>query len=64
MCPTDFLERIFDPYVRVPDGSEGTGLGLAIARRVLEAHGGTIEARPRDGGGLDVELRLPEARVD
>jgi two-component system OmpR family sensor kinase len=61
--PAAFLERIFEPYVRVPDGSEGTGLGLAIARRVLEAHGGAIEARLREAGGLEVELRLPEARV-
>lgn len=61
--PPEFLEKIFEPYVRVPDGSEGTGLGLAIARRALEAHGGTIAARPRAGGGLEVELRLPAARV-
>lgn len=59
--PHALLERIFDPYVRVPDGSEGTGLGLAIARRALEAHGGTIAARPRAGGGLEVVMRLPGA---
>ncbi|MCP5329138.1 MAG: HAMP domain-containing sensor histidine kinase [Steroidobacteraceae bacterium] len=61
--PPALLERIFDPYVRVPDGSEGTGLGLAIARRALEAHGGTIAARPRDGGGLEVVMRLPAAQI-
>ncbi len=61
--PTGFLERIFDPYVRVSEGSDGTGLGLAITRRVLEAHGGTAVARLREGGGLEVELRLPARRV-
>jgi two-component system sensor histidine kinase CpxA len=61
--PESFLERIFEPYVRVPDGSEGTGLGLAIARRAVEAHGGQIGARPREGGGLEVSMRLPAAQV-
>ncbi|MCU0758995.1 MAG: HAMP domain-containing histidine kinase [Steroidobacteraceae bacterium] len=61
--PEAFLERIFEPYVRVPDGSGGTGLGLAIARRAVEAHGGQIAARPRDGGGLEVSIRLPAAQV-
>jgi two-component system sensor histidine kinase CpxA len=61
--PQSFLARIFEPYVRVPDGSEGTGLGLAIARRALEAHGGSIAARPREGGGLEVAMRLPAAQV-
>jgi len=61
--PAEFLARIFEPYVRVPDGTEGTGLGLAIARRAVEAHGGTIEAMPRDGGGLEVRLRLPWVEV-
>ena len=61
--PAEFIERIFEPYVRVPDGSEGTGLGLAIARRVFEAHGGRIGARARDGGGLQVEMQLPSAHV-
>lgn len=37
----------------------GTGLGLAIARGVVEAHGGTIEARNREAGGLEIKLSLP-----
>ena len=61
--PAEFLARIFEPYVRVPDGTEGTGLGLAIARRAVEAHGGTIEAQPRDGGGLEVRLCLPRVEL-
>ena len=61
--PEAFLERIFEPYLRVPDGTEGTGLGLAIARRALEMHGGSIDARLREGGGLEVRLRLPAAEL-
>jgi two-component system, OmpR family, sensor kinase len=38
---------------------DGHGLGLAIARHAVQQHGGTITARPRDGGGLVVRLELP-----
>jgi two-component system, OmpR family, sensor kinase len=34
-------------------------LGLAIARRVVNAHGGTIQAFNASGGGLCVEMLLP-----
>ena len=41
---------------------DGHGLGLAIAERVVHAHGGTITARNREGGGLHVAITLPLAR--
>jgi two-component system nitrogen regulation sensor histidine kinase NtrY len=53
----DQLPRIFDPYFSTHD--TGTGLGLPIARRIVEEHGGTIQALPRAGGGLEVVIRLP-----
>ena len=66
--PAQYITRIFEPFVRVPgaagegaDAGKGSGLGLAIARRVFELHEGRIEASPRDGGGLVVIVRLPEA---
>jgi two-component system sensor histidine kinase CpxA len=62
--PPEYLERIFEPYVRVPKSIEdagSTGLGLAIARRVAEVHGGRIAARNRDPGGLEVTFTLPAA---
>jgi len=37
----------------------GAGLGLSIVRSVAHAHGGMIEATPRDGGGLVVRVRIP-----
>jgi nitrogen fixation/metabolism regulation signal transduction histidine kinase len=51
------LRRIFDPYFSTYD--TGTGLGLAITRRIVEEHGGEIEARNLEAGGLEVELLLP-----
>ena len=52
------LPNLFTPFFRGA-GSEGYGLGLAIARRSVEAHGGTIRAENRPGGGLCVEIVLP-----
>jgi two-component system, OmpR family, sensor histidine kinase KdpD len=56
-------ERIFQPFVRGPSGSDsrrgGAGLGLAIARTVAEAQGGSVRYSPRAGGGAVFELRLP-----
>jgi two-component system sensor histidine kinase CpxA len=58
------LRRIFEPFIRVDDArgasSGGVGLGLAIARRAVVAHGGSIEAANRNGGGLEVTIRLPK----
>jgi two-component system OmpR family sensor kinase len=60
VAPTE-LEKIFEPFYRTADGQPGPGfgLGLAIARRAIEAHGGSVRARSRDGGGLLVEMRVP-----
>jgi len=56
------LDTIFEPFYRSNPGAnniDGHGLGLAIARRVVQAHGGTIVAANREGGGLCVTIALP-----
>jgi signal transduction histidine kinase len=53
--------RIFDPFARGRVGIEGRagkGLGLFIARRVVEAHGGSIELRP-NADGAEFSIVLP-----
>jgi signal transduction histidine kinase len=56
-------ERMFERFWRDDpsrNGSTGrSGLGLAIARGLVQAHGGTIWAENRDGGGARVAFTLP-----
>lgn len=67
--PAEYLERIFEPWFRVPRpdtaavSPTGTGLGLAIARRIFTLHGGRVAARQRPGGGLVLGVHLPAAQV-
>ncbi|TFW23005.1 HAMP domain-containing protein [Massilia arenosa] len=59
------LKAVFQPFFRSQPESnnvDGHGLGLAIAQRVVYAHGGSIAARNRDGGGLAVDIVLPITR--
>ena len=59
IAPED-IPHIFERFYRATSarGMPGSGLGLAIVRQVAEAHGGTIEAEPADGGGTLMRLRL------
>jgi signal transduction histidine kinase len=55
---------LFEPFRRggrERTGARGAGLGLAIVRAVCDAHGGTVNAVARDGGGLEVTVVLPAA---
>ena len=60
--PETELPRIFDPFYRVDAsrtrGTGGTGLGLTIVKSCVESCGGTVSARNRASGGLEVVLRL------
>jgi two-component system sensor histidine kinase BaeS len=56
--PPDRVDRIFDRFYRSPD-SPGSGLGLSISKSLVEAHGGTISATSRDGGGAMISFNLP-----
>ena len=52
------LERIFQPYQRLPDSGAGFGLGLAIARRAIELQGGRLWAS-NGHPGLCLHVLLP-----
>jgi len=58
--PDEQLTSIFEPFFRGGGSSQnGFGLGLAIARRAVEVHGGSITARNKPEGGLEIEMVLP-----
>jgi heavy metal sensor kinase len=62
--PSEYRERIFERFFRLPPASaaagEGSGLGLAICRSIISLHGGTIwaEASP-NSPGLQIIFDIP-----
>jgi nitrogen fixation/metabolism regulation signal transduction histidine kinase len=53
----DVIGQVFDPYVTTK--SKGTGLGLAIVKKIVEEHGGRIEAENTRSGGARLRIELP-----
>ena len=63
--PAELSERVFEKFFRGEGRTAGgLGLGLAIARGFIEAHGGTITAENRDGGGARFTINLPVRVTD
>ena len=60
----DEMEAVFDLFHRSPmtDRIDGIGIGLTVCRRLVEAHGGTIRASARPGGGSTFVVSLPPSR--
>ena len=55
--PEEHLDKIFNPFYTTK--SSGLGMGLAICRRLIETHGGCIEARNHESGGATFSFSLP-----
>ena len=53
----DLIGTVFDPYVT--SKPKGTGLGLAIVKKIVEEHGGRIEADNQRTGGARIRILLP-----
>jgi two-component system, LuxR family, sensor kinase FixL len=55
--PREILDKLFTPFFTTK--ARGTGLGLSTARRLVEAHGGTLAIESPATGGTTATIRLP-----
>jgi two-component system sensor histidine kinase MtrB len=63
--PEEEIQELFQPFRRLDRTrhmAKGTGLGLFSARKIVEAHGGTISISSRPGSGTTVLILLPASR--
>ena len=59
----DGLQKIFDPFFRISQGTrprtQGIGLGLSIVKTLVELHGGTVSVRSESGKGAEFSFTMP-----
>jgi signal transduction histidine kinase len=60
--PPEALPKIFTPFYT--SKTSGTGLGLALTKKIVEEHGGTIEAKSPPGRGAELLVTLPVAAAE
>jgi signal transduction histidine kinase len=63
VVPAEDVERLFEPFQRLPNGrngdDHGLGLGLSIVHAIADAHGARLTAQARAAGGLAIEVSFP-----
>ncbi|MEX2466154.1 MAG: ATP-binding protein [Gemmatimonadota bacterium] len=64
--PPEEVDHVFDRFFRVDRArahTGGIGLGLSIVKAVVEAHGGSVRAENRAGGGARVTVSFPKVHL-
>jgi signal transduction histidine kinase len=65
--PKEEREHIFDSFYRgrraIHDQIHGTGLGLTLAKKIVEAHGGTIAVKSEPSQGAEFIIRIPAVQA-
>lgn len=56
----DQVEQVFSPFFTTKE--KGTGLGMAVAAKIVEIHGGSLEAQSEPGCGSTFTVRLPKGQ--
>ncbi|MFC5754632.1 sensor histidine kinase [Actinomadura rugatobispora] len=67
VVPPEQVARLLEPFQRLDRSARGDGhhgLGLSIVHAIALAHGGTLSALPRPGGGLVVQATFPTGQTD
>ncbi len=61
--PPDQVSRLLEPFQRMTTNRashhDGLGLGLSIVAAIANSHHVTLDAHPRTGGGLDIQITFP-----
>jgi two-component system sensor histidine kinase AtoS len=55
--PKKIMANLWKPFQTTK--AKGMGLGLAVCKRIVDAHGGTISAKSKEGEGTTLTIRLP-----
>jgi signal transduction histidine kinase len=57
------MKRLFEPFFTTKPAGEGTGLGLSLARKIVLAHGGSIDVASEPGSGTTFTVSFPAAEA-
>lgn len=67
--PAEHIEKIFEPFFTTKvekksgEGAASAGLGLALAKRIIDAHDGSISVRSKQAEGTVFTIKLPQSHM-